>query len=99
MKKSVFLILCLSGLAIAQQSNIYIYDGNAQSQDEAEWARKVEYFNYEKEACEAGRAYSCYLVGQAYQYGTGVKRSYKKSQEYYRKACEMGESTGCRYMH
>ena len=35
MKKSVFLFLCLSGLIIAQQSNIYIYDGNAKSQAEA----------------------------------------------------------------
>ena len=99
MKKSVFLILCLSGLAIAQQSDIYIHDGNAKSQAEAIWADWVDWFNYNKEACEAGRAYSCYLVGQAYQYGTGVKVSYKKSQEYYRKACEMGESTGCRFMH
>ena len=96
--KKIILILCLSELAIAQQSNIYIYDGNAQSQAEAEWASNVEYFNYHKEACEAGKAYSCYLVGQAYQYGTGVKMSYKKSQEYYRKACEMGDNNGCRYM-
>ena len=98
MKKSVFLILCLSGLAIAQQSNIYIYDGNAKSQAEAEWAREVEYFNYHKEACEAGNAMSCNDVGTAYKYGTGVKRSYKKAQEYYRKACEMGDNYGCRNM-
>ena len=99
MKKSVFLILCLSGLAIAQQSNIYLYDGNAKSQDEAIWADWVDQFNYDKEACEAGKASACLSVGNAYETGVGAKRSYKKSQEYYRKACEMGESTGCRFMH
>ena len=98
MKKSVFLILCLSGLAIAQQSNIYLYDGNAKSQDEAIWANWVDQFNYNKEACEAGKASACFDVGNAYQTGAGVKRSYKKSQEYYRKACEMGDNNGCRYM-
>ena len=96
MKKSVFLILCLSGLAIAQQSNIYLYDGNAKSQ--TEWANLVDKFNYDKEACEAGNAMSCYDVGNAYKYGRGTKRNYKKSQEYYRKACEMGDNYGCRYM-
>lgn len=95
MKKSVFLILCLSGLAIAQQSNIYIYDGNAQSQAEAIWANWVDQFNYNKEACEAGRASACFNVGNAYRGGTGVKRSYKKAQEYFRKACEMGNEYAC----
>ncbi|WP_134043385.1 SEL1-like repeat protein [Helicobacter pullorum] len=98
MKKSVFLILCLSGLAIAQQSNIYLYDGNAKSQAEAEWARKVEYFNYEKEACEAGRASACLEVGYSYRSGVGVKRDYKKAQEYFRKACKMGNEYGCMNM-
>lgn len=41
---------------------------------------------------------SCNDVGTAYKYGTGVKRSYKKAQEYYRKACEMGDNYGCRNM-
>ncbi|WP_455940744.1 hypothetical protein [Helicobacter pullorum] len=98
MKKSVFLILCLSGLAIAQQSNIYIHDGNAKSQAEAEWANWVDKFNYNKEACEAGNAMSCYDVGNAYKYGMGTKRSYKKAQEYFRKACEMGNEYGCMNM-
>lgn len=98
MKKSVFLILCLSGLAIAQQSNIYLYDGNAKSQDEAIWANWVDQFNYDKEACEAGKASACLSVGNAYETGIGTKRSYKKAQEYFRKACEMGDNNGCRYM-
>ena len=98
MKKSVFLILCLSGLAIAQQSNIYLYDGNAKSQDEAIWANWVDQFNYDKEACEAGKASACLSVGNAYETGIGTKRSYKKAQEYFRKACEMGHKYGCRNM-
>lgn len=98
MKKSVFLILCLSGLAIAQQSNIYLYDGNAKSQDEAIWANWVDQFNYDKEACEAGKASACLSVGNAYETGIGTKRSYKKAQEYFRKACEMGHKYGCSAM-
>ncbi|WP_060663347.1 sel1 repeat family protein [Helicobacter pullorum] len=98
MKKSVFLILCLSGLAIAQQSNIYIYDGNAQSQAEAIWADWVDWFNYNKEACEAGKASACLSVGNAYETGVGAKRSYKKAQEYFRKAYEMGNEYACAAM-
>jgi len=51
-----------------------------------------------KRACDLGKADGCSNLGYMYEYGKGVKQSYYKALEQYKKACNMesiGNAFGC----
>ena len=48
-----------------------------------------------KQACDVGDGAGCYNLGLLYYKGEGVKQSYSKAADYYRKACDLGYGVGC----
>ncbi len=46
--------------------------------------------------CDDGNAFGCYILGVSYYNGKGVKQSYFKANKLYKKACELGEESGCK---
>ena len=48
-----------------------------------------------KQACDVGDGAGCFNLGLLYAKGEGVKQSYSKAADYYRKACDLGYGGGC----
>ena len=42
-----------------------------------------------KQACDVGDGAGCFNLGLLYGNGEGVKQSYSKAADYYRKACDL----------
>lgn len=54
-------------------------------------------FDLKVKACNLSNKVGCYDVGVMYHNGTGVRRNSKKSNEYFGKACDLGDQQGCDY--
>ena len=51
---------------------------------------------YFKISCESeSSAEGCYMLAESYYIGRGTSANPTKALEYYSKACELGETTGC----
>jgi len=48
-----------------------------------------------RKACDRGFAEACFLLGQAYEEGKGIRQSDTEALNYYGKACDLKEETGC----
>ena len=48
-----------------------------------------------KKACELKHPYACVKMGYLYLNATGVKLSYSMAMEYFAKACDLKEQSGC----
>ncbi|MCA9520339.1 MAG: protein kinase, partial [Myxococcales bacterium] len=49
-------------------------------------------------ACDSGDAFACWASGRLFDLGLGTKRDVSRAQTLYRKACELGEGRGCRFL-
>lgn len=49
-------------------------------------------------ACENGDASGCDMVGYMFKYGLGVQKNPWSALEYFKKACDMGNELGCKYV-
>ena len=51
--------------------------------------------NYFIRACNHGHDSACLLAGSAYQTGKGISKNYSEAAKLYKRACELGNATGC----
>lgn len=59
---------------------------------------KPNYFKAKKfftKACEGTNAQGCFMLGTLYLYGFGARQDSMIAKEFYGKACDFGEQTGC----
>ena len=52
---------------------------------------------YYEKACnyDPDYGYGCFLLGDLYWYGNGVKKDYSKGKTFYEKACKLNDGFGC----
>lgn len=48
-----------------------------------------------EKACKGGDDYGCYYLGEMYEFGVHVSKSYKKAAELYKKSCDTKAGPGC----
>ena len=50
-----------------------------------------------EKACDGGDAVSCFLLGNTYYKGQGVRQDFHKAKELFGKACDGGNAMGCKF--
>ncbi len=63
-------------------------------------AKAGEYYRiskaYHEKECDNGDGNGCLMLGYAYSRGSGVSQDPKKAEAYYKKACDFGNTLGCK---
>ena len=62
------------------------------------FAGEFERANYFQGLCNEGDAKACFALGAMYHIGDDVGQSFKKAQQSYLRACELGSAEGCSHL-
>ena len=93
MKNILFKLFVLNLLFLGfaySQEKLFIKGYNAYKNDDYENAIK-----YNKKACDLNDSYGCFILGNMYGQGQGVRKDINKALEFYGKACDLESEKGC----